>query len=107
MAPPLSHRESIKQSFKTPQTQGFKAKMKRGGYKFGTFMHWVFFKPTSSVVVDDPAQTSFAPVVPEDAGASAADMHNNGSQTMGATRDKVQKGGPSQLQVDHHQPLRA
>jgi hypothetical protein len=30
--------------------------MKRGGYKFGTFMHWVFFKPTASVVVDDPAQ---------------------------------------------------
>jgi hypothetical protein len=46
-------------------------------------------------------QTSFAPVVPEDAGASAADMHNNGSQTMGATRDKVQHGGPSQLQVRH------
>ena len=47
------------------------------------------------------SQTSFAPVVPDDAGASEADMHNNGSQTMGATRNKVEQGGPSQLQVRH------
>ena len=99
-------------------------------------MHWVFFKPTSSVVVDDAAQvhsiisvnivcmpthqlgtvpghdaacrmltkavvaqTSFAPVLPEDAGASAAYMRDNSSQTMGATRNMVEQVGPSRLQV--------
>lgn len=46
-------------------------------------------------------QTSFAPVVPEDAEASAQDMHNNSSQTMGATRNMVERDGPSQLQVRH------
>jgi hypothetical protein len=37
-------------------TCSFKAKVQRASYKFGTFMHWVFFKPTPDVAVDDVAQ---------------------------------------------------
>jgi hypothetical protein len=49
-------------------------------------------------------QTSFAPVAPEDAGASATEMHNDSSKqnrTMGATRGMVEHDGPSELQVQH------
>lgn len=98
-------RESVKSTFKTPQTKSFKLKVKRAAYRFGTFMHWVFFKPTTGEEQMDPAQTSFAPVLPEDAGASAADTQQDSSmrgRTMAGSRDMVERGGPSREQVANH-----
>jgi hypothetical protein len=91
--------------FKTPGTQRFKLKVKAGAYKFGAFMHWIFFKPDSELHAgEDPAQTSKAPLAREDAGASATDMDRSGhNRTMAATRDMVQGTAPSEQEVAAHQ----
>lgn len=38
------------------RARSFKVKVKKVAYKFGTFMHWVFFKPNNEISAADPAQ---------------------------------------------------
>lgn len=47
------------QQMPRPPPRSFKLKVKRVAYKFGGFVHWVFFKPESQTAAGgDPAQTS-------------------------------------------------
>ncbi len=57
----LHYKQIMQQAQRVPRPppRSFKLKVKRVAYKFGGFVHWVFFKPESQMAAgEDPAQTS-------------------------------------------------
>ncbi len=78
----------------TPEAlRRFKLTIKRAAYKFGGFMHWIFFKPTPAELPEDTAQTSLAPLSAEDAGRSAQDMASESRRDRRALLSETMRWG--------------